>query len=57
MTKITTEYSCKKRINDLDEINEIVKEFKDNYPMPSKDIIYTLYQMMGMEIEYDEIPL
>lgn len=57
MTKLTTEYSCKKRINDLDEINKIIKEFKDEYPMSSKDIIYTLYQMRGMKIEYDEIPL
>ena len=56
MTK-SIEYACKKRINDLEEIDKIVNDFKETFPMQGKDAVYALYHMMGMEIDYEDIPL
>ena len=57
MTEITAIYNCKKRITDPEEIKKIRDGAKDPNRLHGKDAVYALYQMMGMEIDYDTIPL
>ena len=52
---ITAEYTALPRITDP-EIIRIARERERNPTLLSgKDRVYALYQMMGMEITYDEI--
>ncbi len=57
MTEITVGFSCRKRINDSQEIEKILEEFRDPNALHGKEAVKALYNMMGMEVEYDNIPL
>lgn len=57
MTKTIIEYNCRKRIGNLNEIEKILEEFNDPNALHGKEAVQALYHMMGMEINYDDIPL
>ena len=51
----TIQYSCKKLITDPEEIRLAREREADPNILSGKDRIYAFYQMMGMEVKYDEI--
>lgn len=53
-TKIA-EYGGRKRITDPEAIRLARERERDPNILSGKDRVYVLYQMMGMEIGYDEI--
>ena len=57
MTEITVDFNCRKRINDSKKIEKILEEFKDPNALHGKEAVKALYNMMGMEKDYDDIPL
>ena len=57
MTENNAEYGCKKKDLTLEKIDEIREQAKDPNRLHGKDAVYALYQIMGMEIDYDDIPL
>ncbi len=57
MTENIIEYGCKKKDMTLEEFDKIREQAKDPNRLHGKDAVYALYQMMGMEIDYDSIPL
>ena len=57
MSENITEYGCKKKNLTLEKINKIREQAKDPNRLHGKCAVYALYQMMGMEIDYDNIPL
>lgn len=57
MTKTMIEYNCRKKIGNINEIEKILEEFNDPTTLHGKEAVQALYHMMGMEIDYDDIPL
>ncbi|MBQ9160432.1 MAG: hypothetical protein IJ122_03800 [Methanobrevibacter sp.] len=51
----TIQYGCKKWITDPEEIRLAREREADPNILSGKDRIYAFYQMMGMEVNYDEI--
>lgn len=49
------EYTAFKRITDPEAIRLARERERNPTIMSGKDTIYAFYQMMGMEIDYDEI--
>ena len=41
----------------INEIEKILEEFNDPNTLHGKEAVQALYHMMGMEIDYDDIPL
>ena len=54
-SKGSAEFSSFKRITDPEEIRLSRKREKDPNILSGKDLVYAFYQMMGIEIDYDEI--
>lgn len=57
MTKTKIEYNCRKKIRDPEEIQKIRQQANDSNTLHGKDAVQALYHMMGMEIDYEDIPL
>ena len=49
------DYNCVKKIWDPEEFRKADERNADPNILTGKDAVYALYQLMGMEIEYDEI--
>lgn len=49
------DYNCVKKIWDPEEFRKADERNADPNMLTGKDAVYALYQLMGMEIEYDEI--
>lgn len=49
------QYNCLKRIYDPEEFRKADERNANPNILTGKDAIYALYQLMGMEIEYDDI--
>ena len=51
----TATYKCRKRITDPEAIR-IARELEnDPNTLTAKELMYALYQTLGMDVEYDEI--
>lgn len=53
--KDNVEYNCRKRITDPLELKKIEERINNPYILTGKDRAYAFFQMMGMDVEYDEI--
>lgn len=51
----TASYHCRKRVTDPEEIRLACERQADPNILSGKDKVYAFYQMMGMDIDYDEI--
>ncbi len=49
------EYNCRKRITDPMELKKIDDRINNPYILTGKDRAYAFYQLMGVDVEYDEI--
>lgn len=54
-SKQSAEFSSFKRTTNPEEIKVYQKRERDPNILSGKDMVYAFYQMMGMDIEYDEI--
>ena len=51
----TAQYNCRKRITNPETL-ELLREFERNpYTPTGKELMYNLYQSIGMDVDYDEI--
>ena len=57
MAKTRIEYNCRKKIRNPKEIEKIRQQANDPNTLHGKEAVQALYHMMGMEIDYDDIPL
>lgn len=57
MNEKIIEYGCKRKDMTLEDFDKIRKQAKDPNMLHGKDAVYALYQIMGMEIDYNDIPL
>ena len=57
MTENIIEYGCRKKDMTLEDFDRIREQAKDPNKLHGKDAVYALYQIMGMEINYEDIPL
>ena len=51
----STEYNCRKRITDHSELKKIDERINNPYVLTGKDLAFAFYQMMGMDVDCDEI--
>ena len=56
MTQQIIEYACMKKIRDPKTIEKIRKQAKDPNRLHGKEALKALYDQMGMELNFDEIP-
>ena len=57
MSENFLQYACKKKDITIEELDKIREQAKNPNRLHGKDAVYALYQMMGMEIDYNDIPL
>ena len=51
----TIEYKCRKRITDPDAIRLAREREADPNVLSGKDLMYSLYKSLGIDVDYDEI--
>lgn len=49
------EYNCRKRITDPAELKKIDDMINNPYILTGKDLAYAFYQLMGVDVDYDEL--
>lgn len=48
-------YNCRKKITDPAELKKIDERINNPYILTGKDLAYAFFQVMGIDIDYDEI--
>ena len=52
---VSAKYNCLKKIQDPEELKKAQERISNPNIITGKDAIYAFYQMMGMEIDYNDI--
>ena len=52
---LTSHFSCRKHITDPEAVRLAREREADPNILSGKDKVFAFYQMMGMEIDYDEL--
>lgn len=53
--KMHAEYNCLKKVNDPEEIKKAKERISNPNMLTGKDAVFALYQLIGMEVDHDEI--